>query len=71
MTAQNMHDNQHDPQSTAADRPGTDPIGPVQMPNRSRVGSRALALVGSASALTIALMAVDNCITQTTVSAPH
>jgi hypothetical protein len=71
MTAQNTHDNQYDPLSTTADRHGTDPIGPVQMPNRSRVGSRALALVGSASVLTVALMAVEDCITQTTVSAPH
>lgn len=43
MTAQNSHDDQQHPQ--VADT-GTDPVGPINLPLRSRLGSRANALVG-------------------------
>ncbi|MGW6201830.1 hypothetical protein ACWF0M_37150 [Kribbella sp. NPDC055110] len=48
MTAQQHHDVQHhqpaDEQSAAPDR--TDPLGPITLPMRHKVGARAMALVG-------------------------
>ncbi len=48
MTAQHpQHDDHLDPQSTGAESVApTDPIGPIKLPLRSRIGGRALALVG-------------------------
>jgi hypothetical protein len=47
MTAQH-HDVQHhlppDEQSAAPDR--TDPVGPITLPTRHKIGARAMALVG-------------------------
>ncbi|MDX6260813.1 MAG: hypothetical protein QOH84_2501 [Kribbellaceae bacterium] len=64
MTAQNAQDDLLDPPPT-----DVDPIGPIDLPKRSRVGSRALALVGSASVLAVAVMAVEDCSTWHTISA--
>ena len=49
-----------------------DPIGPITLPKRSRIGARALALVGTASALAIGgIELADTCGTFTSISAPH
>jgi hypothetical protein len=54
MTAQ-----QHtDDNLASADAGQADPIGPVTLPQRSKIGSRALALVGTASVATLAVHAV-------------
>ncbi|HEY0475506.1 MAG TPA: hypothetical protein VGD34_27735 [Kribbella sp.] len=46
MTAQHhQHDNQFDSQSVGGEQ--TDPIGPITLPTRSRVGARAMALAGT------------------------
>lgn len=48
MTAQQHHDVQHetpaDEQYAAPDR--TDPLGPITLPTRYKIGARAMALVG-------------------------
>lgn len=48
MTAQHPQNNDRlDPQSTGTESADhTDPIGPIKLPLRSRVGGRAFALVG-------------------------
>ena len=51
MTAQ--HNQPEDQVSAQPVDEQTDPIGPITLPTRSRVGSRALALVGTASVLAI------------------
>jgi hypothetical protein len=49
-----------------------DPIGPITFPKRSRIGSRAYALVGTASALAIGVIELaDTCTTHTSISAPN
>jgi hypothetical protein len=50
-----------------------DPIGPITVSTRSRVGARAFALVGAASALAVGVVQfADACGTvPTSVSAPH
>ncbi|MFI5711243.1 hypothetical protein [Kribbella sp. NPDC051620] len=46
-----------------------DPIGPISLPKRSRIGSRALALVGAASVLALGANAlIDQTNVTTTVS---
>jgi hypothetical protein len=46
----------------------TDPIGPITLPKRGKVGARALALVGTASVATLAVHAImDGCITTTSI----
>lgn len=50
----------------------TDPIGPITLPKRSRLGLRAMALVGTASALAFGVIEItDGCSTFTSISAPH
>jgi hypothetical protein len=51
MTAQH-HEEQPDVQQPTPD--GTDPIGPIMLPKRSKVGSRAMALVGTVGLSTFA-----------------
>lgn len=65
MTAQH----QHDENRPADQSDSTDPIGPITLPKRSRIGSRALALVGTASVAAIAVHAfADHCTTLTTIA---
>lgn len=73
MTAQNSRDEQIEPCPAASEHTGTDPLGPISLPKRSRVGGRAFALVGAASVLAVgALQVLDACETlHTSVSAPH
>ncbi|WP_433011277.1 hypothetical protein [Kribbella sp. CA-294648] len=54
MTTKKPHDDQLDPQPE--EQVGTDPLGPVKMPIRSRIGARAFALVGAASVLSIGMI---------------
>jgi hypothetical protein len=67
MTAQH-----NQPEDLPADRPTdeqADPIGPITMPKRSRIGSRTLALVGSASVFAIGVIELaDTCSTIPTTS---
>ena len=55
MTAQH-HDVQHETpaekQNAAPDR--TDPLGPITLPKRTRIGARAMALVGTVGMSTMA-----------------
>jgi hypothetical protein len=45
-----------------------DPIGPITFPKRSRIGARALALVGTASVLAVGVIELtDGCTTLTTI----
>jgi len=47
----------------------TDPLGPITLPKRLRVGARAFALVGAASVLAAGVIDVtDGCNTFTTIS---
>ncbi|MEU4606563.1 hypothetical protein AB0F43_26525 [Kribbella sp. NPDC023972] len=47
MTAQH-HNSHHDEQPDVQPQPaGTDPIGPITLPKRSKIGARAMALVGT------------------------
>ena len=69
MTAQNHNlqndDEGRDPADQAATE--TDPLGPVSLPTRLRIGARALALTGVVGLSTMAMaMAADECITTTT-----
>ena len=65
MTAQHPYDETLAPRSTEPDQ--TDPIGPVTLPIRSRIGSRAMALVGTASLAALAAhVFIDGCSTPTT-----
>jgi hypothetical protein len=70
MTAQH---NQPEDQLTAQPvDEQTDPIGPLTMPKRSRIGARALALVGAASILAVGVIEVtDGCTTFTTIHQPQ
>jgi len=65
----------HQSDGTAADRPAeqaTDPIGPIKMPLRSRIGVRAFALVGAASVLSVGIIeTTDLCGTYTTTISHH
>lgn len=70
MTAQHQqHDDQLDPQTIDAER--TDPIGPITLPRRTKVGARALALVGTASVAAMAVhVAVEGYTTHTSIHEP-
>ncbi|MFI5711245.1 hypothetical protein [Kribbella sp. NPDC051620] len=68
MTAQNSQNNPFRQQRTTSEPYDTDSVGDIELPKRSRAGSRALALVGSASVLATAIMAVADCITISTSS---
>jgi len=71
MTAQNPH-HQPDPRPTDAGQPETDPVGPITVPKRSRIGARAYALVGAASVLGVGLIeATDVCSTWPNTSISH
>ncbi|TWD79932.1 hypothetical protein FB561_0998 [Kribbella amoyensis] len=65
--------NQHHEQSPARSATDTtpDPIGPVTLPKRSPVGRRALALVGTASVAALAVHAVVDGTTLTTINEHH
>jgi hypothetical protein len=55
MTAQhNQHDDELEPRQ--AEQP--DPIGPITLPKRSKVGRRAMALVGTASVAALGVIQV-------------
>jgi len=58
MTAQH-HEEQPEVQQQTAD--GTDPLGPITLPTRSKIGARAMALVGTVglSAFAAAVAASD------------
>ena len=57
MTAQH-NESQPDNQSTTPD--ATDPLGPITLPKRTKVGARAMALVGTVGLSTFAIAAVGN-----------
>lgn len=60
MTAENNIPNE--------DQPETDPIGPITLPPRSRLGARAMALVGTVSVAALGVAAVtDGCSTWPTI----
>ncbi|MEU4391897.1 hypothetical protein [Kribbella sp. NPDC023855] len=68
MTVHDRNDDR-DPRPTGGDQ--IDPLGPISPPKRSRIGSRALALVGTASVATMAVhTVVDGCSTLTTINDP-
>lgn len=62
MTAQH-HESQPDVQSTTPDT--TDPLGPITLPKRTKIGARALALVGTVGMSTFAIAAVSNDVAST------
>jgi hypothetical protein len=69
MTAQ-KHDFRTDECHDLTDQAATetDPLGPVSLPTRIRIGARALALTGVVGLSTIAMaMASPDCITTTSV----
>ncbi|MGW6279225.1 hypothetical protein [Kribbella sp. NPDC055071] len=67
MTAQ--HDTQQDPENQPTTTEATDPLGPIILPKRTKVGARALALVGTVGLSAVALASVvDGCITWTTIN---
>ncbi|WP_020391547.1 hypothetical protein [Kribbella catacumbae] len=49
MTAQHNHEDQP-----------ADPVGPIELPERSRIGARAFALVGAASVLSVGLIETND-----------
>jgi hypothetical protein len=57
MTAQN-HEEQPDLQLQTPD--ATDPIGPITLPKRAKVGARSMALVGAVGMSTFAVAAVTS-----------
>ncbi|GAA1596025.1 hypothetical protein GCM10009789_57460 [Kribbella sancticallisti] len=71
MTAQHPHnDDRLDPQSTGAEPiESTDPIGPIKLPIRSRIGGRALALVGVVGSAAVGIVAAtEACSTWPTIA---
>jgi hypothetical protein len=58
MTAQHKQDEVDVPRQTTE---GTDPLGPITLPKRSKIGARAMALVGTVglSAFAAAVAASD------------
>jgi hypothetical protein len=70
MTAQhNQPEDQVDAQPVDEQ---SDPIGPITLPKRSRIGARALALVGTASVLAVGVIEItDGCGTFTTINNPQ
>ena len=70
MTAQ--HNQPEDQLDTLPVDERPDPIGPITFPKRSRIGARALALVGTASALAVGVIELtDGCTTFTTIHQPQ
>ncbi|NEA34395.1 hypothetical protein [Streptomyces sp. SID13031] len=69
MTAHNPPDEPQD-QPTSTDSSGADPLGPINLPSRSRIGRRAFALVGYTSTLAVGLMVYTDCPITTSVSKP-
>jgi hypothetical protein len=69
MTAQ--HDTQQDPENQSTTTEATDPLGPITLPKRNQVGARALALVGTVGLSAVALAAVADSITWTTIANPN
>jgi hypothetical protein len=71
MTAEHPHADDLAQRPADADQPDTaqpDPIGPITLPKRSKVGARAMALVGTASVAAFAVhAAIDYCSTDTTI----
>jgi hypothetical protein len=66
MTAQ--HNQPEDQLATQQVDEQPDPIGPITLPKRSRLGARALALVGTASVLAVGVVELtDGCTTFTTI----
>lgn len=65
MAAQNHDDQTVDQPPTDS----TDPLGPITLPKRSKIGGRALALVGTLgmSAFAIAAVSSDVCTTWPTI----
>ena len=63
MTAQHQPESQPDAQSTAPD--ATDPLGPITLPKRTKIGARALALVGTVGMSTFAVAAISNDVAST------
>jgi hypothetical protein len=49
---------QHTSNAPIEEQPETDPLGPIVLPGRSRVGARALALVGSVSLVAVGVAAL-------------
>ena len=49
--------------TTSADQ--TDPLGPITLPTPSKVGARALALVGTVGMSTLAIAAISNNVAST------
>jgi hypothetical protein len=66
MTAQH-HEEQPDLQHQSPDT--TDPIGPIALPKRTKVGARAMALVGTVglSAFAVAAATTEYCSTWPTI----
>lgn len=66
MTAQHHLEEQPDVQPAPE---GTDPLGPITLPTRSKIGARAMALVGTVgiSAFAAAVAANEMCSTWTTI----
>ncbi|MFI7066419.1 hypothetical protein ACIBL3_35860 [Kribbella sp. NPDC050124] len=67
MTAQHHtpknHAEQPDVQQPVQD--GTDPLGPIMLPKRSKVGARAMALVGTVGLSAFAAAAAANVVDST------
>ncbi|MEV6410877.1 hypothetical protein [Kribbella sp. NPDC051718] len=61
-----MTSEQNDSGKTPAGDDRTDPIGRITMPERSRIGFRALVLVGAASVLSTGLATFTECVPVTT-----
>ncbi|MFB6721444.1 hypothetical protein ACFCV3_14825 [Kribbella sp. NPDC056345] len=47
MTAQNDSGPDHIEPADGNGEPGTDPLGPIDLPKRSKIGARAMALLGT------------------------
>jgi len=57
MTAQHL-DDQPEVRTNAPD--ATDPLGPISLPKRTKVGARAMVLVGTVGMSAFAIAAVSN-----------
>ncbi|WP_405062539.1 hypothetical protein OG474_13100 [Kribbella sp. NBC_01505] len=69
MTAQN-HNVQNDECRDHADQAATetDPLGPIALPTRIRIGARAMALAGVVGLSAIAIGAYDSTLTTTVIT---
>lgn len=67
MTA-HFNDTPELPAAQPSDDRESDPIGPITLPRRSKIGGRALALVGTASVASLAVHTfLDGCSTPTSI----